>query len=341
MGVRGVQAWCMAAVVAAMAAMGLGARAADPVTPYKFVKEIPIGGGSGWDYLSAEPTTHRLFVTHGTKVVVIDTADNKVVGEIADTPGVHGFVAAPAIKRGFSSNGQENKSSIVDLETLKTIMKVPTGANPDSILYDPTSGEVWTFNGRGKSVTCYDGKTGKVIVDAIPLDGKPETGVVDPTAERVYVNLEDKNSIAVLDVKTHKVIDTWPIAPGEGASGLAIDVELHRLIAGCANSKMVMLDSSSGKVLASVDCGQGVDAAAIDPATKLAFVSAGGSGTVTIASIDGDKLTVQQTLTTERGARTMTVDSQTHRIYLSNAKSRTDPTSFKVLVYGPEEAAKP
>ncbi|HVS73582.1 MAG TPA: YncE family protein [Phycisphaerae bacterium] len=337
MGIRHLQALC---IVALLAAAGLSARAADVTTPYKLLKEIPIGGGGGWDYLRAEPSNHRLYVTHGTKVVVIDTQQNKIVGEIDDTPGVHGFVAAPDIKRGFTSNGQENKSSIVDLDTLKTIMKVPTGGNPDSILYDPTSGEVWTCNGRGKSITCYDGKTGKVIVDAIPLDGKPETGVVDPTAERVYVNLEDKNSIAVLDVKTHKVIDTWSIAPGEGATGLAIDVDLHRLIAGCANSKMVMLDSTTGKVLATVACGQGVDAAAIDPSTQLAFVSAGGSGTVTIAKIDGDKLTAVQTLTTERGARTMTVDTSTHRIYLSNAKSRTDPASFKVLVYGPEEPAR-
>jgi DNA-binding beta-propeller fold protein YncE len=308
--------------------------AADP--QYKLLKQIPIGGGSGWDYLFAEPETHRLYVTHGTKVVVIDTEQNKVIGAVTDTPGVHGFVAVPELKRGFSSNGQENKSSVVDLETFQTIMKVPTGPNPDALLYEPKSGEVWTFNGRGQSATAYDAKSGKVVEASIALEGKPETGVADPEANRIYVNLENKNEIAVIDVKEHKVVANWPIAPGASATGLAIDRSLHRLIAGCGNSKMLLMDSTSGKVISTVDCGQGVDAAAFDPETHLAFVSAGGSGTVTVAKVEADKLTVIQTLTTERGARTMTVDSKTHRIYLSNAKSRTDATSFKVLVYGME-----
>jgi DNA-binding beta-propeller fold protein YncE len=296
-----------------------------------------VGGAGGWDYLSADPVSHRLYVSHATKVVVIDTTQDKVIGEITDTPGVHGFVAVPNLKRGFSSNGQENKVSIVDLDSLKTVMKVPTGANPDAILFEPTSGEVWTFNGRGKSATVLDAKTGKVIVDAIPLDGKPETGVADGAANRVYVNLEDKSEIAVIDLKAHKVVDHWPIAPGTSATGLAIDPILHRLIIGCGNSKMVMMDSTTGKVVSTIDAGQGIDAAAFDPSPHLAFVSGGGSGTVTIAKVEADKLTPVQTLTTERGARTMTVDSSTHRIYLSNSKSRTDANSFKVLVYGMDD----
>ncbi|MCL2646389.1 MAG: YncE family protein [Phycisphaerales bacterium] len=324
-----------AVLVALLVANALPAMAAE--LQYKLLKEIPIGGGSGWDYLSADSAGRHLYVTHGTKVVVIDMDTDKIVGEIADTPGVHGFVAAPELKRGFSSNGQENKSSIVDLETLKTIQKVPTGNNPDAILFEPKSGEVWTFNGRGKSATVYDGKTGKVIAEAIALEGKPESAVADSEANRIYVNLEDKHEIAVLDSKEHKLLAKWPIAPGQSATGLAIDPVLHRLIIGCGNSKMVMMDSTNGKVVATLDCGQGVDAAAFDPETHLAFVSAGGSGTVTIAKVEADKFTLVQTLTTERGARTMTVDPKTHRIYLSNAKSRTDATSFKVLVYTPVE----
>lgn len=319
-------------LVASLALTGLShpAEAADP--HYKLLKEIPIGGGSGWDYLSADAVGRRLYVTHRTKIVVIDMDQDKIVGEIADTPGVHGFVAVPDLKRGFSSNGQENKSSVVDLATLKTLSKVPTGANPDALLFEAKSGEIWTFNGRGKSATAFDAKTGKVVAEEIPLGGKPETGVTD--GERVYVNLEDKNEIAVIDVKDHKVVAHWPIAPGTAATGLAIDPALHRLIVGCGNSQMLLVDSASGKVVGSVECGQGVDAAAFDPETHLAFVSAGGSGTVTVARVEADKLTVVQTLTTERGARTMTVDAKTHRIYLSNAKSRTDTNSFKVLVYG-------
>jgi DNA-binding beta-propeller fold protein YncE len=154
------------------------------------------------------------------------------------------------------------------------------------------------------------------------------------------VNLEDNNEIAVQDVKEHKLMEKWPIAPGKSATGIAIDLKLHRLIIGCGNSKMVMMDSTNGKVVSVLDCGQGVDAAAFDPGTDLAFVSAGGSGTVTIAKVEADKLTPVQTLTTERGARTMTVDTKTHKIYLSNAKSRDDKNSFKVLVYGMDEVQK-
>jgi len=322
------------AVVVLLAGVTRPASAAEP--QYKLLKQIQIGGGSGWDYLLAEPETHRLYVTHGTKVMVIDTETDKVVGEILDTPGVHGFVPVPALKRGFSSNGQENKSSIVDLDTLKTIEKVATGPNPDAILYEPKSGEIWTFNGRGQSATAYDAKTGKVVAASIPVNGKPETGVADAEANRIYVNLEKENEIAVLDIKEHKLVTRWPIAPGTAATGMAIEPALHRLIVGCGNSKMLLVDSTDGKVVSTVDCGQGVDAAAYDPGTHLAFVSAGGSGTVTIAKVEADKLTVVQTLTTERGARTMTVDTKTHRIYLSNAKSRTDKDSFHVLVYGME-----
>jgi YVTN family beta-propeller protein len=324
-------------LLAAAGAAPTAAAAAEPT--YRAVKQIPIGGGSGWDYLYAEPEAHRLYVSHGTKVVVIDTDKDKVVGEILDTPGVHGFVPVPALGQGFSTNGQENKASVVDLATLKTVTKVPTGGNPDALLYEPKGGLVWTFNGRGRSATSFDAKTAKVVGEDVPLDGKPETGVADPSGERLYVNLEDKNEVAVVDVKTRKVTARWPIAPGTAATGMAIDPATHRLIVGCGNSKMVMLDATTGAVVATADAGQGIDAVAFDPETHLAFASAGGSGTVTIARVEADKLTVVQTLTTERGARTMTVDPKTHKIYLSNAKSRTDANSFKVLVYGPEGAA--
>jgi DNA-binding beta-propeller fold protein YncE len=330
-----VRAKFAALILSAAAAVFAGATqtasAADP--QYKFEKEILIGGGSGWDYLYADSVGRHLYVSHGTKVVVIDMDTDKIVGEILDTPGVHGIAVAPDLKRAFVSNGQENKSSIVDIDTLKTIMKVPTGSNPDCIILEPKSGEVWTFNGRSKNATAYDSKTGNVIAAAIDLGGKPETAVADFDANRVYDNLEDKDAVAAIDLKEHKVVGTWPIAPGTAASGLAYDPILHRLIIGCSNSKMVMMDSTNGKVVDSVECGQGVDAAAFDPGTHLGFVSGGGSGTVTVARVETDKLTVIQTLTTERGARTMTVDTKTHRIFLSNAKSRTDANSFKVLIY--------
>jgi DNA-binding beta-propeller fold protein YncE len=321
-------------LIGLLSLLALPTRAADP--QYKLLKEIKVGGGGGWDYLSVDAVGRRLYVAHGTKIVVIDIDKDAVVGEILDTPGVHGFVAVPELKRGFSSNGQQNTSSVVDLETLKTLSRVTTEANPDAILYESGEGTIYTFNGRGHSATIFEAKTGKVLAN-VPVGGKPETGVADSAAGKVYVNIEDKNEIVVIDTKTHQVVNHWPIAPGEAATGLAFDAEHHRLFIGCGNQYMVMMDSADGKVIGNVKVGQGVDAAAFDPGTQLAFAPAGGSGNVTIAHEDSpDKLTVVQTLTTERGARTMAVDPKTHKIYLANAKNRQDPTSFKVLVYGRE-----
>lgn len=317
--------------------------AADP--SYHFLKEIPVGGDGGWDYASVDTTARRLYVTHATKVVVIDLEKDAVCGEVTDTPGVHGFCIAPKLGRGFASNGRENKVSVVDLATLKTLMKVDTGANPDAIMLYPALNEVYAFNGRDHSATVIEAATGKVVA-TIPLGGKPEFAVCDTEVGQVYVNIEDKNEIAVIDAKTHTVASRWPIAPGEEASGLAIDLAHHRLFACCGNEKLVMLDSRTGKVLANVPVGPGVDATAFDPSTQLVFVSAGGNGTVTIARFEApDKLSVVQTLTTEKGARTMTIDPATHRIFLASAKYAAGsterrppmvPGSFKVLVYGTE-----
>lgn len=312
---------------------------------YHLIKTIPVGGDGGWDYLSVNPAAQRLYVSHGTKVIVIDLAKDAVAGEITNTPGVHGFVAAPELGRGIATCGRENKAAIVDLKTLQTITKVETGANPDGMLYEPSQQEFYTFNGRGQSATVIDAKSAKVVA-TIPLGGKPEFAAVDVKAGRVFNNLEDKNELVAIDTKKHSVANRWPIAPGEEASGLAFDEKNHHLFLGCGNKLMVMVDSETGKVVASVPIGDGVDANAFDPATQLAFASCG-DGTVTIAHEDGDKLTVVQTLQTEKGARTMTIDPATHKIYLASAKfdapaegqrrGKMQPGSFKVLVYGMEK----
>jgi DNA-binding beta-propeller fold protein YncE len=335
-----------------LAALALLAAVTGPVSgaehTYKLLKEISIGGEGGWDYLAVDQYAHRLYVTHGSKIVVLDLDNDSVIGEITDTPGVHGFAIAPKLNRGFSSNGQENKASIVDLKTLKTISKVETGQNPDAILYDPAQEEVYTFNGRGASATVFEAKAGKVVA-TIPLSGKPEFAVVDSKAGRIYCNLEDKNAVAVIDTKTHKVLNTWPIAPGEEASGMAFDAAHHRLFLGCHNKLMLMVDSTNGKVLDKVAIGSGVDACKFDRGLQLAFSSCG-DGTVTIAHEESpDKLVAVQTLKTEPRARTMALDPSTHKIYLASAKfepalesssgKRPRPKviagSFKVLVYGP------
>ena len=317
---------------------------------YHLLKEIPVGGEGGWDYLSVDSPGRRLYVSHASVVVVIDLDKNTVIGEIADTPGIHGIALAPDLKRGFTTNGRENKSSVVDLTSLRTLSKIDTGENPDGMLYESRLQQVYIFNGRGQSATVIDAKAAKVLA-TIPLGGKPEFAVADSAAGRVYNNIEDKNEVAVIDTRSHTVVARWPIAPGEGASGMAFDLAHHRLFLGCSNKLMVMLDSTSGKVVATVPIGAGVDANAFDPVTQLAFASCGGDGTVVIAHEDSaGKLTVVQTLKTEPRARTMALDPKTHQIYLGSAKYETPatpppsgqrarpqivPGSFKVLVYGP------
>jgi DNA-binding beta-propeller fold protein YncE len=320
--------------------------------PYAFLKEIPVGGEGGWDYLSVDEAGRRLYVTHGTKVVVIDLDKDAVVGEIPGLPGVHGFAIAPELGRGYASNGQESNAAIVDLKTLQILSKVETGQNPDCIFYEPGHKEVYTFNGRGNSATVFDAVTGAVKA-TIPLPGKPEFAREDIAAGRIYNNIEDTSELVAIDTATHQVAAKWPIAPGEEASGLAFDAAHHRLFIGCSNNLMIMLDSASGKVLGSVPIGPGVDANAFDPATGYAFASSGGDGTMTVAKVDETgKLVVVQTVQTARGARTMTLDPKTHKVYLSAAsyeaaaplppdakpgtkppRPKMVPNSFKVLVY--------
>lgn len=319
-------------------------RAADG--PYRRLKEIAVGGEGGWDYLSVDTAARRLYVSHATKVVVVDIDKDTVVGEITPAPGVHGIAVAPDLGRGFVSNGRNSSVSIVDLKTLEIVGTVKTGENPDAILYEPVHEEVYAFNGRGQSATVFDAKTGEVRA-TIPLPGKPEFAVFDEKAGRIYNNIEDTSQLVAIDPATHTVVATWPIAPGEEASGLALDPATHRLFVGCRNSLMLMVDATNGKVLARVPIGPGVDANAFDPGTGLAFASSS-DGTLTVARPGGrDELTVVQTLATPKRSRTMTLDPKTHRLYVSAAefappttgpdgkpqRPQVVPGSFRVVVY--------
>src|SRR6266446_4354924 len=216
--------------------------------PYKFLNEIPIGGEGGWDILTIDSAASRLYLSHATKVVVVDLNKNVIAGEIVDTPGVHGFVAVPELQRGFSSNGKEAKASVVDLKTLSTISKVDTGENPDALVYEPRRGEAYIFNHTGRSATVIEAKTAKVI-STIPLGGSPEFAAADSAAGRVYSNLEDKNEVVIIDMAKHEVVAHWPLAPGEEPTGIALDAAHHRLFVTCHNKVMEMLDTTTGKVL--------------------------------------------------------------------------------------------
>ena len=234
-----------------------------------------------------------------------------------------------------------------DLKTLAVRSKIATGEGPDAILFAQSRNEVYTFNGRAHSATVFDAQSGKVLA-TIALPGKPEFAVEDAAAGRIYNNIEDKNAVVVIDARTHAVLNTWPAAPCESASGMAIDISHHRLFLGCDNQMMVMMDSTSGKVITTVPIGEGVDANAFDPGTQLAF-SSNGSGTVTIAHEESPtSLKIVQTLQTTKGARTMALDPLTHRIYLAVAERKESPKNaegvpqrpavipdtFRVLVYG-------
>lgn len=322
---------------------------------YKFLNEIPIGGEGGWDYVTIDAAARRLYLSHATKIVVVDLEKNAVAGEIGDTPGVNGFVIAPDLGRGFSSNGKESKCSVVDLKTLRTISKVATGENPDALVYEPRRGEVYVFNHSGKSATVIDAKTAKVVT-TIALGGSPKFAVADSAGGQVFCNLEDKNEVAVIDAAKHEVVWHWPITPGEKATGMALDVAHKRLFVTCRNKMMAMVNTVTGRVIATVPIGAGVDGCVFDAETQYAFASCG-DGTTTIAKEETpDKLTVVQLLKTERGARTIALDPKTHRIYLPSARFESSaspspgassgrpmivPNTLKVLVYGPAEPVKP
>jgi YVTN family beta-propeller protein len=309
------------------------------------VTEIQIGGAAAFDYLNVDSGAKRLYVTHGTEIVVIDTAANAIVGRIADTPRVHGIAIAPELGKAFTTNGGENKVSVVDLKTLQTTAKIDTGANPDAVLYEPATKALYTFNGAqngGFNATVIDAAKG-VVVATVDLGDKPEAGQDDPAAGRVFVNLENKNLVAVIDAASNKKIAEWPLAPVTAPTGMAIDRSAKRLFVG-GGGFLAMIDYTSGKVVASVPICQGTDATWYDQREKLIFNSCG-DGHITVSHMDRpDKLAVLETVETTRGARTMAFDPATNRIYtaapkyapadptVANARPTAIPDSFHVLV---------
>jgi len=317
---------------------------------YTQVADIHIGGAGAFDYLAVDAPAKRLYVTHGTEIVVIDTTTNAIVGRIADTPRVHG-IAIARNGRGFTSNGGENKVGIVDLKTLTTLSKVDTGLNPDAILFESTRNEIYAFNHTGESATVINADSGAVVA-TVKLGGQAETGQADPALGKVFVNIEDKSRVDVIDMVTHTVTTSWPVAPAVDPTGMAIDLETHRLFVG-GGPALVMLDARSGSVVANLNICAGTDATWFDPATKNVFVSCA-DGHIVVAHEDtSSKLSLVETITTARGARTMALDPVTHRLYTAAQQfAAADPNapplagrrggpppvpdSFHVLVFAPE-----
>lgn len=300
-----------------------GAFAAPQAGGYHVIRRIPVGGEGGWDYLRVDPDAHRIYISRGTHMMVVDENSGKVIGDLLETKGIHGVALATDLGKGFTSNGGDQSVTVFDLKTIKpiTVIKV-TGENPDSIIYDPQSKRVFTLNGRSSNATAIDATTNKVV-GTVNLNGKPEEPALDGRGN-MFVNLEDKSAILEFDVKTLAVKGTWPIAPCEGPSALAYDSAHHRLFAAC-DKILGVINADTGKVVASPPIGGDPDGDGYDPGTGMIFAACR-EGLVSVIHEDGpDKYSVIGNITTQFGTRTMTLDPKTHHVFTVTADFKAAP----------------
>lgn len=313
-------------VSAVLIALCLSAAAAG--SGYKVIEKIPVGGEGGWDYLTVDSEARRLYVSHGTRVEVIDLDAEKVVGQIADTAGVHGIALVPESGRGYTSNGKSNNATIFDMKTLKILGQVPTGNKPDAVIYDPASKRVFTFNGDGNSATAINAADGKVA-GTVDLGGGPEYAAADG-AGKVFVNLEEENMTVAFDSQQLKVLNKWPLDPCKTPTAMAMDRKNRRLFVGCRSQVAAMVNADTGKVVQTLPIGDHVDAAAFDSDAGLVFFS-NGDGTINIIHQDSpDHYTAIDTVQTAPRAKTMAFDAATKRLYLSTAEAG----KFEIIVVG-------
>jgi DNA-binding beta-propeller fold protein YncE len=304
------------------------AKAQNPLARYQKVHKIEIGGEGGWDFLEVDAANRHLFVTRGTRVVVVDLDTEKVVGEIPDTPGVHGVAFVPDLNRGFTSNGQDSTVTVFDLKTLKTLGKVKANGRPDIIYFEPVSRRVFTFNHGTNDTTAIDPDAMKAI-DTIKLGGVPELAASDEKGH-VFVNMEDTSEIVELDAKALKVLRRFPLAPGTAPTGLAFDPKARKLFSTCANRMLVISDADSGRVMQTLDIGPGPDGCVYDASTGLIFSSNGGDGTITaVREKSPGQYEVVDNIKTQVSAKTIALDPKTHRLYLSAATPDTAPAADK------------
>ena len=315
---------------------------------YHLADTIHVGGDGGWDYLEPDPIARRLYVTHKDHVVVIDMDSLKVVGDVPDSPGMGGVAIARDLNRGFTANGAEDMVGVFELDTLKPITKwKATGKRPNQIAYEPTTHRVFSFNSTGRNVTVFDAKSGKVLA-TLDVDGRTEFYAMDGKG-MIYDSLEDKATVIAIDAKAMKVVATYPLAPNQEPAGTTMDPQTRRIFVACHSKSFLVLNADTGKILASFPIGEGNDAAKFDPGLRFAFAS-NGDGTLSIVHEDtAEKFSLVQTVKTEPGARTMAVDSKTHRVFLPSADFVTPapsaenpkprrtmvPGSFRVLVFEP------
>jgi WD40 repeat protein len=315
---------------------------------FRLIKKTVIGGEGGWDYLSVDSENRRLYISHSTQVEVLDADTHKKIGVIPGLQGVHGVIAVPATGRGITTNGKSNTATIFDLKTLKPIVELPTGKNPDALLYDQFSKRVFIFNHGDVTTTAIDIAKGKVA-GTVDLGGTAlEAGATDGKGT-IFVNLEDDSEIVSFDAKTLSVKKRWKVSPGEEPTGLAIDLKSKRLFSTCHNEMLMIVDVEKGNIVAQVPIGKRVDGVVFDPTLKMVFTS-NGEGTVTVVQeVSSNEFKVAETIKTEVGARTITIDPKTHHIFLTSAQygATPEPTTenpnprpsivpgtFMVLEYG-------
>lgn len=313
------------------------AASAFAATPdYAVLQRHPLGGSGGWDYLTIDAATHHLLIARNDRVMVVDTENGKLTGEIPGMQHIHGIALVPKLRHGYVSDGAANSVRVIDLDTLKDLRNIPIdGKGPDAIVFDPASGHVLTMNGHSGDASVIDPVSDKAIAE-IALPGRPEFAVSDGQGH-VFANLEDKNELARIDTKTDKVDAVWKLAPCDSPSGLAIDTQSRRLFSVCDNQLMVITDANDGHQVATVAIGKGPDAARFDPATRLVY-SSNHDGTLTIVhEDDANHYRVLANVPTQVGARTMALDHATHRIWLVAAAPapRGAPVKdFTALVVG-------
>ncbi|HEX4574972.1 MAG TPA: hypothetical protein VH158_07560 [Gemmatimonadales bacterium] len=292
---------------------------------YHVTKTVTLGGDGGWDYLALDTVGHRLFIARQNRVMVVDPESGKLQAEIPGMKGAHGIAFAYETGHGFVTSGADSTVTMFDLKTLQVLGHARAALDDDAVLYDPATKRVFTFNGDSHNATVIDAASGKEI-GAIDLGAGPEFGVSAGDG-KLYVNLEDKGAVAEIDAAAMRVTRQWSIAPCEGPTGLAIDRVHHRLFSGCHSKVLAISDATAGKLITTVPIGAGVDAAAFDPGTQLAF-SSNGDGTLTVVREDApDKFTVVANVPTKRGARTMALDERTHRVYLVSADFEPAPAA--------------
>lgn len=331
--------------VAMILCAGMLSRAASPApgsSGYHVTKTVPVPGDEGWDYLNVDPDARRVYISHGSHVVVLNADTYAIEGDIPDTQGVHGIALAPDLGRGFVSAGRANTAVIFDIKSLKTLGTVKTDANPDAIVYDNVTKRVFTLNGRGQNTTAINAADG-TVAGALALGGKPEFAVADGKGS-IFVNIEDKSELVEFDAQKVTETHRWPLAPCKSPSGLSMDLKTRRLFSVCDEKVMAIVNADTGKVIATPEICQGPDASAFDPATSYAFASCGDGNLTVIHEDSPDKFTVVENVPTKRSARTMGLDLKTHNIFLSSAdfdppapgerRGKMKPGSFAILVVG-------